>query len=129
MLERVQRQATKLVKDLKNLPYQERLRNLRLPSLKHRRRRGDLILLYKIIRGKVKAERVAQLREPNRRTRGHPLRLKKQTAIKVARRNFLPVRACNDWNSLPADVVQARSVNEFKRNLDKFMRNSQFDTE
>ena len=85
--------------------------------------------MFKIISGKVKAERVAQLRESRTRTRGHPLRLKKQNAVKMARRTFLPIRACNDWNNLPEDIVQARTVNEFKRKLDKHWLDLQFNTE
>ena len=42
-IEKVQRRATKLIPTLKDLPYEERLRCLRLPSLNYRRRRGDMI--------------------------------------------------------------------------------------
>ena len=49
IVERVQRRATKMIGELKNLSYKERLIKLRLPSLKARRVRGDLIYVYKII--------------------------------------------------------------------------------
>ena len=46
IIENVQRRATKIIPDLKHLPYEERLRILKLPTLKFRRLRGDLINVY-----------------------------------------------------------------------------------
>ena len=42
-IERVQRRATKLIPEIHNRPYQERLIYLKLPSLVYRRSRGDMI--------------------------------------------------------------------------------------
>jgi len=40
--------ATKLVISIKNLTYKDRLKRLKLPTLKYRRIRGDMIEVYKI---------------------------------------------------------------------------------
>ena len=47
-LEKVQRRATKMLPELYNLTYAERLRHLKLPSLYYRRRRGDMIFVYQL---------------------------------------------------------------------------------
>ena len=48
-LEKVQMRATKLVRKLKHLKYKERLERLKLPTLRYRRTRGDMIEVYKIL--------------------------------------------------------------------------------
>ena len=48
-IERIQRRATKLVPELKNLSYSNRLQQLGLPTLMHRRRRADMLETYRII--------------------------------------------------------------------------------
>ena len=47
-IEKVQRRATKLLKETKKLSYDARLKMLDLPTLKYRRFRGDMIQVYKI---------------------------------------------------------------------------------
>ena len=45
-IENVQKRATKLVISLKHLPYIDRLQQLKLPTLKYRRLRGDMIEIF-----------------------------------------------------------------------------------
>ena len=49
VLENVQRRATQLIKALSKKTYQERLKELGLPSLEYRKLRADAIEVFKII--------------------------------------------------------------------------------
>jgi hypothetical protein len=43
--------ATKLIKEVKDLSYIERLKYLNLPTLQYRRFRSDMIMAYKLLSG------------------------------------------------------------------------------
>ena len=47
--EAIQHRATKLIPELKDIAYEDRLSTLQLPSLNYRRKRGDMIQMYKIV--------------------------------------------------------------------------------
>ena len=123
LVEAVQRRATKLIPGLKEKTYEERLKLLKLPSLVYRRKRGDMIWMFKVMNGLVRVD-TTKLFIPARlmHTRGHPQRVFKEHAVKVVRNNSFSQRVVNDWNSLPNYVVQAPSINTFKERLDKYWK-------
>ena len=51
ILEGVQRRTTKVAPSLRNLSYEERLKRLSIFSLRHRRLRGDMAEVFKMIQG------------------------------------------------------------------------------
>ena len=57
------------------------------------------------------------------RTRGHNLRPKGRPFKTEIRRNFSSQRVVNLWNSLPQKAVEARSLNVFKTEIDRFLIN------
>ena len=48
----VQRRTTNQLPSMKDIPYQEKLERLKLPTLAYRRTRGDMIEEYKLLQGK-----------------------------------------------------------------------------
>ena len=119
LIERVQRRATRLVPEIKGLPYPERLRRLGLPSLYYRRRRGDMIAMYQVFNGgmDIQPDEFFSL-APSVGTRGHSMKLRKPQAHSRVRRCTFAVRAINDWNGLPPSVILAPSLNQFKAQID-----------
>ncbi|KAK3777007.1 hypothetical protein RRG08_008862 [Elysia crispata] len=117
-IEDVQRRDTKLIGHLKDKLYPERLSILKLPSLEHRRRRGDMIDLFKYVTGIYDASRPIFELAPNSNTRGHSKKLIKKRSRLAVRSNFFSERVVSGWNSLPESVVSAPSVNAFKNSLD-----------
>ena len=45
----MQKRATKMINHCKNQCYENRLKTLKLPTLRYRRLRGDMIEVYKIV--------------------------------------------------------------------------------
>ena len=119
MVESVQRRATKLIPDLSHLPYEERLQQLRIPSLTYRRIRGDMIWVYKILNGLVRIDS-KQIFTPAtiQHTRGHALKLQKLHGVKMQRIRCFSVRVINSWNNLPSHIAEAPTLNKFKNLLD-----------
>ena len=123
-IERVQRAATKLVPNLQDKDYQERLQALKLPSLEERRKRGDMIQLFKCVNQIDKIDREDYIEmDLNGRTRGgHELKLRLPGSVTDVKKYSFPARAIHDWNKLPREVVRAGSIQNFKEKYDKWMK-------
>ena len=121
-IESVQRRATKLVPGFGELSYEDRLRKLDLPCLRYRRLRGDMIYIYKYLIDGMAANRSLFHRAVDSSTRGHPFKLLKPRCNKNVRQGFFTQRNIDFWNSLPAHVVNAPSLNGFKSNFDRVLK-------
>ena len=120
-IEKVQMRATKLLHSIKKLPYKARLRVLKLPSMKYRRIRGDMIEIYKIINHKYDINTTLALRlNSDYITRGNKHKLQQYHCKYDLRKYFFTNRIIGIWNSLPSHVVDVPSIDAFKNSLDKF---------
>ena len=122
MVEKVQERATKCVPGMKTLSYEERLRAMNLPSLKFRRKRGDLIEAYKFTHDYYNVNKNLLKFDQNRQLRGHDLKLEKRSCNLNVRQKFFSYRIVNQWNQLPSSVVNAPSVDTFKARLDRHLK-------
>ncbi|XP_060069821.1 uncharacterized protein LOC132549871 [Ylistrum balloti] len=121
-LENVQRRATRMLPQMKNIEYEQRLNLLKLPTLKFRRMRGDMIEVFKILKGIYDPTVTTQLLELNNTstTRGNSLKLAKKQCTKDIKKYSFSYRIVDTWNSLPEQVITAATINQFKNRLDKY---------
>ena len=126
-LEKVQRRAKKLVKELEHLDYPSRLRTLDLPSLVYRRRRADMLQIYRIIRGidKLDKDKFIEL-VGQTTTRGHSFKIFKPRTKSRIKYNTLGLREVSDWNSLSEEVVEADNINQFKNRLEALWKTKKY---
>jgi len=119
-LEKIQHRITKLVPGLQDVPYEERCKRLNLQTLVQRRQRGDLIEVYKILRGHEGSDYTKFFKLRSGNTRGHNWKLeKKEQHRSLMRGGWFAIRVVNPWNDLPHYVVNAPTIATFKTRLDK----------
>ena len=126
MIEAVQRRATKLVPVLSSLSYSDRLKKLHLPTLQYRRKRGDMLLVYKLLNGFTQSDWRQFFRRNINNTRGHKDKLYKPVVKTNLKLNSFSNRIINEWNKLPEEVIESSDLNQFKRTFDKHYGDSKF---
>ena len=76
-------------------------------TLQERRRRYDLIEMFKVMNGIYKVDKEKLFEINTNSTRGHALKLQKKYS-----------RVIDDWNHLPAPAIEAKTVLNFKKVID-----------
>ena len=95
-----------------------RREKLGLMTLEQRRDRGDLIEVFKMLKGltRINPNQFWEVRE----ARGGPRLVKEMAANgRKQRHNFFSYRVIQKWNLLPAEIKMAPSLDSFKNRLDE----------
>ena len=126
LLESVQERAVRMCSGLQGRTYSDRLREVGLTTLVERRRRGDMIQVWKTLHEKVDVNPETWFAPMNSsgavtRMSGDPWNIAKPVATKSLdiRTKFWSVRSVDAWNNLPFELKSSRTVIAFKSNYDK----------
>ena len=121
-LERIQRRATKMIPELRDLSYEERLKECGLTTLETRRFRGDQIEVFKILNGCENFDRNISSHSRNIIELEDMVTLVKDQCRFDIRKYSFSQRTINEWNKLFTDCVTASCVNMFKNKVDTYLR-------
>jgi ribonucleases P/MRP protein subunit RPP40 len=121
-LEKIQRRATRMIDECRGLKYSDRLAVTGLISLEDRRTRGDVIEVFKMVKGISRMDYTSFFKlDETSRTRGHKFKLLTDRSRLDIRKHYFSQRVVNDWNKLPTSVVEAESVDAFKIRYDRYV--------
>ena len=87
-----------------------------------------MLQAYKIISEKVNIDKNILFQFRTAATRGHKYDIYKQRATKLPRIQSFSNRIVSGWNSLPPELVDSKTMNEFKRKIDDIWFYRKFET-
>ena len=129
LIENIQRRETRMIPELKGLSYTDRLQHLKLFSMDYRKKRGDMIQLFKILNGFENIDAQTMFTFATSQTRGDNKKLYKPRCVKGFRQHSFCIRSIDPWNSLSQNVIDSSTVNEFKNKLYKEWRHIRFNVD
>jgi len=113
-----------MVRGMKYLSYEDRLRELGLFSLEKRRLQRDLIKAFQYLKGAYRKDGENLFsRACYDRTKSNGFKLRKSRFKLDIRKKFFTIRVAKHWNRLSREVVEAPSLETFKVTLDGALSN------
>lgn len=122
VLENVQKRAVNMMVGLTGSTYEEKCAEVNLDILTVRRKMADLIQVYKYIHAEDQSvtnemfEKVT-VRGAETRQSSDPLNLRQPRARLDIRKYGFTSRVVHDWNSLPPEIKNKRTLHQFKQSL------------
>lgn len=122
-LEDVQKRAIRMIKGIEG-SYEEKLQQLGLTTLAKRRERGDVIQVFKILKGIDDVDYdqwfnyCSEIHNVNTRSSQQENLAVQKTRLDV-RQHFFSQRVVTSWNKLSKEIRQSETVNCFKNRFDK----------
>ena len=126
MIEKVQKRLVRQISGLQG-SYEEKLMVLKLPSMAERRKRGDCIETFKMMKGfsnvnfNIWFELAARPIGPQTRLSIDPLALRPAISRLDVRKYSFSVRVPPIWNAIPLHIRQSTTINQFKNSYDKWL--------
>lgn len=107
---------------MKDLTYEERLKEMQVTVLEERRKRGDLITVYTVINELEETDRnyLIQKSEGITRNLRGQLKLRKGRCLNRTKKYNFPHRNEDVCNGLNEEVTEARNAQQLKEKLDKY---------
>ena len=122
-----------MVSGLEGRSYEDRLVECGLTTLEDRRQRGDMIEVFKILKGIEDVDKSSWFTMANEGAQQNNLLCNTRDSedqLKVIkprwkhdqRKHWFSVRVCDSWNSLPYSIRDAKSLNSFKNSYDAWYK-------
>ena len=112
-----------MIPELRDISYEERLKECGLTTLETRRLKGDQIEVFKLLNVYENIDRnIFFLLKKDSRTRGYEVTLVKDQCRLDIRKYLYSQRTINKWNKLYTNCVNASNVNMFTNKVDTYLK-------
>jgi hypothetical protein len=120
-IEKIQKKALKLIYELRHLTYQEQLKRTKLMSLRARRIRHQLIVVFKMKNRTIDLSFEDFFQKCiNNKTRGNIFKLRLPKTKTKMRQSFFANSVIKYWNLLKSSEINARTNTSFTKNIKTF---------
>jgi hypothetical protein len=122
-IEKVQEKAVGMISGLKGESYEDKCKELKIETLRERRKINDMAQAYKLTSGRDRVDRVRLFNYvPAGRTRmaADPLNIRPEFTRTDVRKNFFSQRIVTEWNKIPNEIKTSSNVQIFKERYRKF---------